>query len=70
MYWLKLYWNLLRAWWTNSIYVRVYDSDVFIQTYPTIRCHCGKPTIKRDTGDIFQYRCAYGCCGYSKYERK
>lgn len=60
--------KLIQAWWTNSIYV--VEVDVFVKTYPSIRCDCDKPTTKRDAGDIFQYGCAYGRCGFCKYERK
>lgn len=38
--------------------------------HPTDRCHCGWPTLPRDTGDIIQWECPFGRCGHSKYEKK
>ncbi len=36
----------------------------------TPECHCGKPATKRDTGDICQWTCRLGNCGFAKYEKK
>ncbi len=76
-YWLCLPWNLLKAWWTTSIYVFYRDADglaheVFLKTYPAIPCHCGAPTTRFDSGDIYQYQCAHtvGCCMFCRYEAK
>lgn len=37
-------------------------------------CHCGVPTLKVDTGDIFQWQCigipGIKHCAYCKYEKK
>jgi hypothetical protein len=38
------------------------------------QCHCGVPTMKVDTGDIYQWQCigipGKKHCGYCQYVRK
>ena len=77
LYWLRLPWNLLKAWWTTSIFVYYRDADgsaheVFLKTYPAFPCHCGTPTLRFDSGDIYQHQCAGAGrrCMYCRYEAK
>ncbi len=41
----------------------------WIWGHPTYRCHCGWPTVSRNTGDIVQHVCPFGNCAYNKYQK-